>query len=387
MNSSARKKILYIHHAGGLGGAPKSLFFLINDLDKTIYEPVVLVIENGPVMKFFSTTGARVILDEKLYPFHGTTVSGMSFNRFIKNWIGFILTYIRFPGVLRKINPEIIHLNTTCLFAFAMVAKKIMPSIKIISHIREPILDSWHGDILRFFNNRYVDEFIAISKYDAQKMSQSRPINIVYNFVDTDLYTPKKNLKRNLRTNYRMNANAVTFICFSRIAESNGTLDLIHTASEVTKSYKNFYFLILGYDTKNRTAYNQKVRELAFKNKNIILIKMRPDVKEIVSQVDVIISPYLVPHFSRPVIEGAALGKPAIVSNVGSQNELVINNQTGILYDLNNRTDLINAIKLLGTNGDLRKKMGENARDFALKMFDLKENVKKISKIYEDVSL
>ena len=28
------KKILYIHHGGELGGAPRSLSFLINDLDK-----------------------------------------------------------------------------------------------------------------------------------------------------------------------------------------------------------------------------------------------------------------------------------------------------------------------------------------------------------------
>ncbi|GEM_PF-6522728 len=38
------KHILYIHHGGGLGGAPLSLLYLLQQLDRSRYEPIVLTL-------------------------------------------------------------------------------------------------------------------------------------------------------------------------------------------------------------------------------------------------------------------------------------------------------------------------------------------------------
>ena len=45
-----KKKILYIHHGKGIGGAPLSLLYLIESLDKQKYHPIVLFLHYSEVV-------------------------------------------------------------------------------------------------------------------------------------------------------------------------------------------------------------------------------------------------------------------------------------------------------------------------------------------------
>ena len=36
------KRVLYVHHGGTVGGAPRSLLFLLEQMDRRRYEPIVL---------------------------------------------------------------------------------------------------------------------------------------------------------------------------------------------------------------------------------------------------------------------------------------------------------------------------------------------------------
>lgn len=60
------KKIVYIHHGGNQGGAPRSLKFLIQKLDKSRYEPYVICMSDRRNISFFEEAGAKVIFDETL---------------------------------------------------------------------------------------------------------------------------------------------------------------------------------------------------------------------------------------------------------------------------------------------------------------------------------
>mgnify|MGYP000256467182 CR=1 FL=1 len=369
------KKILYIHHDGGMGGAPKSLAYLIEGLDKSMYDPVVLCIKDGPVVDLFKSAGAKVIVKNKqMFPFHGTTVSGMSFMLFVKNIVGAILTVLRAPLIIKKINPDVIHLNTTCLFVFAFVSKKLVnKDILIISHIREPLLSNFFGNILRVFNEKYVDKLIAISKYDASCFKNKKPI-VVPNFVNFDSYTRKES---NLRAHLGIPEKDIVFTFLSRISPSNGALELVKTATEIEK--ENFHFLMVGYDKEDKSTYNYDVK--SYQSSNIHFIKMQNDVKETLSITDVLVSPFITPHFSRAVIEAGALKIPSIISNVKSLNEQVIHGKTGLVYDLPNSKGLYDAIHKMGDK-NYRETLGENAYEFAYNNFNSRFNIPKTVNVY-----
>ena len=55
-----KKKILFVHHSGGLGGAPKSMGYIIKNIDKDINPDIRLAFGNISV-KFHPYSLAHVV--------------------------------------------------------------------------------------------------------------------------------------------------------------------------------------------------------------------------------------------------------------------------------------------------------------------------------------
>ncbi|MFD2529229.1 glycosyltransferase [Polaribacter marinaquae] len=372
-----RKKILYVHHSGAMGGAPKSLAFLIKELDKTIYEPVVWMMRDGVARDLFIEAGAEVVFNKNkwLQPFHGTTVSGMNPMLFFKNIIGYLPTYFHAKKVLNRIKPDIVHLSTTCLFHFAKAASKLDKNIRVISHIREPLLPNFFGNILANQNLKYVDFFVAISKNDAKPfLNIKNNVSVIYNFVNIDEYNFDSLTRKKIRNELKIeDKNRLLVSYFARVSAENGVSNILKLAKELP----NVQFAIFGF--KNQSSYEKEI--LNNKVSNVLLMPMVDNVNDYLCASDLLISPFIEPHFSRAVVEASAIGLPSVVSNVGSQNELVKNNNTGILYDT--VIEAKEAILFFDKNREVIKDYGANARNFAEKFFSAKLNSKKTFELYD----
>ena len=68
------KKILYIHHGKGLGGAPLSLLYLIQGLDKTKFNPVVLFLQDSEVIDLYRSKGIKAIGPLNIFDFSHTKI-------------------------------------------------------------------------------------------------------------------------------------------------------------------------------------------------------------------------------------------------------------------------------------------------------------------------
>jgi len=303
-----KKKILYIHHAGGMGGAPRSLAFLIDKLDFNKYEPVIWMMRDGEARSLFEKTGAKVICNTNKYiqPFHGTTVSGMNTKIFIKNTIGYFFSYFTAKKIIREVSPDIIHLSTTCLFQFAKAAKKINKSIKVICHIREPLLPNFFGNILLIENKKYVDEFIAISENDAKPFVEKKAnVKVVFNFVDISEYKFDDKVSINYREKLNCKGGDLIISFFARVSASNGVMDLLEIAKR-TENLENLKYFVFGFT--GETEYEKKIQK--FCPSNVKLMPMTTKVKEYLMASNIVISPFTEPHFSRSIVEGSAMGIP-----------------------------------------------------------------------------
>ncbi|MDN3664921.1 glycosyltransferase family 4 protein [Algibacter miyuki] len=376
-----KKEILYIHHAGELGGAPKSLSILLNGLDRKTYNATVFMLIDGPAKRLFDNGYNDVIVSEKrLFAFHGTTVSSMSFRLFVKNILYVIPNAIAAYKIISKTKPDIVHLNTTCLFIYAFISKVFFKDIKVVSHVREPLLNNFFGNILKRFNNKYCDFFIPINDFESLPFKNSKH-QVVKNSIDTNLYSYNEQIRNIERKELGFNDEDFVIGYFARFNIENGIEDILKIAQALYGLKASVKIIIYGFEPellpKEIVGIANKMPE------NVILKGMVSNVNDKMQMIDLLLSPFKEPHFSRSIIEAQSLSIPVLVSNVESQNTLLLNNKTGYLYDFGNVEYAVDKILYLKSNQDVLNQMKKDARTYALDMFCENNNNKKIHEIYD----
>ncbi len=375
----AKKKILYIHHDNGNSGASRSLSFLLEKLDPAIYDAKINCIFGGPVLELFKEKPLEIIEGRGIYAFHGSTVTGMNLRLFLENFAKIPSSIIKSFKLIRRYKPDLIHLNSSSLFIVAFVAKIFKRNIKVVCHLREPLLkNSISAFIIRCMNYFFVDHFIAIDYYTGSTMKTRNNMDVVYNSVDFAEYNPLLESKI-IRKELGIAENEIIFLYLARIAKCNGALELIKVANAIKKNY-GYHFILIGLKAEPNDAYSKEVISEAKKNPNVHLMIFRDDVPQLIADSDILVVPFTQPHFARSIIEASAIGKPIIGSNVGGVNELIVKNQTGFLYE--SEKEFYNYCIELGENQNLRASMGKSGVEFARNNFDNEVNTKKVFELY-----
>src|SRR6267143_1776576 len=79
--------------------------------------------------------------------------------------------------------------------------------------------------------------------------------------------------------------------------------------------------------------------------------------------------------FGMTPVEGALAGKPSVVGAVGGTREFVLDGETGLVVNSTSVRHMAGALRLLLEDTNLRKAMGQRARDRALSHFTLDNSV------------
>lgn len=393
-----KKTILFIHHGKGLGGAPLSLLYLIQGLDKQKYHPIVLFLHNSEVIALYQshgiqTEGPLAIMDFPhtkiwwLRWYHATTIA-----RTIKDF--FKTVFLIAPKIYSRIKPDLVHLNTSSLVAWARVAKKY--NIPVVWHIREPLASGYCGLRKTFITqnvSRYANTIVAISKNDALPWHTSPKTHVLANIVGPTFFN------QNTTSDYAFlnNDPRPKVLFLGGMSQEKGTLSLLKICAHL-KNHINFLLIIAGYwDTKQTGAYSfrnllpseqfkKQVSTLAdFLADNIHITGPVKNVAGLMQISNVIVFPATVGHFARPIIEAGYMQKPVVASNLPPLDELVINGKTGFLINPTDIAGWSEKILLLLSNTTLAKHMGKTAYDFCSNSFNQKNYAASIEKIYSDL--
>jgi glycosyltransferase involved in cell wall biosynthesis len=89
--------------------------------------------------------------------------------------------------------------------------------------------------------------------------------------------------------------------------------------------------------------------------------------------------------FPIALLEAYACGKPVIASKVGGLKDLVVDGETGLLFELGNIKQLAESIFNLLNDDNMVVKMGLKGKNFLEENFNIEKVVKKLEKVYEEV--
>lgn len=392
------RRILYVHHGKGIGGAPLSLLYLIRGLDRQRYDPVVLCIHESEAADLFRREGIETVVDERLHDFSHTNVLWYPWWQLPKTIIRalqFFPTYVRFRRFLRRQHFDLVHLNTSTLTAFGLAAHA--EGVLLAWHIREPLHRGYFGirrALIRRIIHRCADLVLPICHYDASQLLPSPAIRVVYNFIDFAQFDAAIDGSL-VRNELDVPDGIPIVLMLGGVNPIKGTREFVDAAVRVSRTRPDAVFLIAGSvpddSFRNRInglrVYKKDVFRLIPDNaySQIRFLGIRSDIPNLLAASQVLCFPSTVPHFARPVIEASAMGLPVVASDLGGPRELVLHGGTGLLVPPRDPAALAEAVSRLLEDETLRRRMGERGMALAHERFDARHNTRAVLSYYEDL--
>lgn len=190
------------------------------------------------------------------------------------------------------------------------------------------------------------------------------------------------------RNELGLNKNDIMYLYLGRLNKEKGLIILRDAFSKLSdeENAANYYLMLVGPDEDNiEDFFNATVpNEL----RSRIFFRPHTDTPEnYMNLADIFVLPSLREGFGVVVIEAAALGLPSICSDIYGLNDALIDNVTGLFFEVGNAHDLCSKMKLLGTDKTLRRHLGNSARTRVLENFDQKQVLSAFLDFYVKLNL
>lgn len=377
------KNILFIHQSADLYGSDKTLLLLLSKLDKTRFNPIVVIPLDGPLKEELEKENIKVIIAPvlKLYRKMFTP----------KNILLFFTQIKKAVSILDELNREykfdIIYSNTLAVLLGMIYAKK--RKIKHIWHVHEIIV---HPKPIAYIFpklvNRYSDIVVCNSKATMDNLI-SRENSLVKKalVIHNGLKSQGENYIRIEKQDLGFKNEDFIITLIGRINRLKGHKWLLNTFINNFESNKNIKLLFVGSPVVGQEYYLEEI-EVMIREKNLSdrvkIMGFTKDLRPVLNLTDILAVPSTeAESFGLVALEAMLAKKPVIGSNHGGLTEIIVQNETGFLVEPNNEMELAKAIQKLFESQDLRISFGLNGYERAIKEFSEEKYVNGFERLFE----
>ena len=256
-------------------------------------------------------------------------------------------------------------------FSFTAHAKDIFHSEVNLDLLRQKISEARFVVTVSDFNRRHLLELVN------QKCHEK--IVRLYNGIDLERFKP--NASRKEQQNL--------ILAVGRLQEKKGFRDLITACRLLTESGHEFRCEIVG-DGPEEELLRQYIRKLRVEDR-VELVGPKPQEKVIESfgQATVFVLPCVIAAngdrdaLPTALLEAMAAGLPVVSTRLVGIPEIVEHGKTGLLVPPGDPDALGRAVLEILGEPKLQRSLGEAGRARAERFFDLRENVRKLRRLFE----
>ena len=399
----APKKVLFIHHGGNIGGAPVSMIQLAAALDKEKYTPSAIFTENGPILDFAHEfcVPARVenLRSAFFYSAHVPLRPRMLATFVLHFWA----TVRETQRIVRKLEPDLVHLNTSVLLPTALGVR--LEGVPIVWHVREvpgphPILRRWQTDLIARWSNHVV----VNSEYVRTAFPSHVPIAMLHNALELERYKIREDtVYARVRSEFHLSQSAPVVGMIGSVQAAKGHYLLVEAAREIVNKIPEIRFLIvaggmdqtyinswkgrvkhlIGWPMDNLDRMRRMISRLGLE-KHFVFTGFRKNIEELLMAMDILaFIPQAAEGFGRPIIEAMAAGCPVVATDIGPSRE-VLGYDAGLLIPCGDSRALSQAIADLLDDEDRRHSMGTIGRKRA-NQFDIQQHAAGVQDIYDQL--
>jgi glycosyltransferase involved in cell wall biosynthesis len=342
LKKSDKKVICYLtESAGDWGGASRVLFSNLRLIDRTRFEPLVLLPKSGPVLPLLDQIDVPYVI-------WGRAHEPKSFVRYAVD----IALAVRF---FRQRRVDLLHINDANYWRPAEIIAAKLLRIPVVTHYH--VVVDKPGPFIK-----YSDLIVAVSAYTAEA---SQPKTVPKAVVHNSVVLARFDQARDIREELGLSADDVVISFFGQIRDIKG-VDLFIGLAHALHG-RSIKFLIVGEcrdPVRFPGSYTEdRLRSEIGDDSRIRYVGYRADVENVYRASDIVIMPSRGGEpFGLITIEAGASRRPVVATRDGGIPEVIQHGENGFLVDREDLAGLVHHTALLINDRELRQRMGQRAR-------------------------
>ncbi|RYY51215.1 MAG: glycosyltransferase family 1 protein [Chitinophagaceae bacterium] len=368
--SSNKIRVLECIRQGQIGGGESHLLSLVENLDRNLFDPIVLSFTDGPMIDRLKALKIPVHIIPSNKPFD------------FKVWN-------KVKQLVQEQKIDLIHAhgtraNSNVFRAARSLKRPLVYTIHGWSfHVDQPLLVKK----IRIAGERFLvsrsDLNIAVSASNQQTGKNVLPgfkSIVINNGIDQLKFNADAKYP-NIRNELNIPADAVLSLFLARFTGHKQPLLLLKAFQQVLEKRPELYLLMVGEGDEKQEAV-ALVKKAGIHNR-VLFQDFRQDVPAVLAAADIFILPSLWEGLPIGLLEAMSMGKAIIASDVDGTTDIIRHNDNGMLFDLSEiEARLPEAIIRMAEDKILRERLGKRARQTVENDFNASDMTKKIEAVY-----
>lgn len=381
-------KCLYITDPGIVGGATRSLVDVVSAMSDRGIECVVCTSSYNELNDKLNelgienfASGHRAVMDTPAYK---------KWKKPLKKIIRGFEYHVTLPSIIKGIEKRIdinsldlIHTNSARNEIGCILSKKY--GIPHIMHIREFGKEDFECIYYRINYEKFIcantTRFIAVSEAVkdvwVRRGIERNKVSVIYNGVDNTKIIPRVDESID---------NPLSMVIVGGVCEAKGQLQIVEAMGMLPDNIKkNVHLDIIGWgDPFYIKTIQDRAHELSIDDQ-VRYWGERKDVYNLLQNYHIGLTCSRAEGFGRVTAEYMHANLAVIASNAGANPELICDKKSGLLYQLDNYSDLADKICYCYKNREKMFRMAKAGRKYAEEHFTKEKNADQIYQLYCDI--
>jgi glycosyltransferase involved in cell wall biosynthesis len=222
-----------------------------------------------------------------------------------------------------------------------------------------------------------------------ERISRPERLSQIGNGIPLDRFDPSRfssEERRAIRSELGLSKDHVVIGMVGRLVAEKGYREAFEAARLVRERVPNVRFLFVGRFEPKADAIQKEELDKHGIADIAQFLGHRDDVPRLYAAMDLFILPSHREGFPRSVMEAAAMALPSVVTDIRGCRQTVEDGTTGLMVPLRDPQRLADAIAELATDPGKRTRMGNAAREKALREFDENRIIDSIIAAYRQLT-
>lgn len=360
-------RVVFFSDSPWAGGAERYLHLLATNLDRSAFEPSVIVNRNPRLVDF-----ARSV--ERA----GVSVAEVSLDS--------PAGVPAFLALVRRLRPSIFHCNLPGPWGsrYSLVAPlaRLAGADHVVSTEHLPMVPPFmKGEFLRRLGGFSIERVITVSDDNVQYLTRlhgvpSRKIRVVH----IGIPEPPKADRPGIRRELGLAAGDFLCVIVGSLEERKGH----RLALEVLAALDERAKLLVAGRGELEGALREHAAALGI-GARVHFLGYREDIPALLRECDALLCPSTLEATPYVILEAMAAGLPVVASRIYGIPELVVDQQTGILVDPGAREAFVAALTSLERDRELAARLGEAGRHRYAARFRIERCVAETQAVYREL--